>query len=104
MIYFLGGLTASILLVVIGRLTGTLSRALIVRASVGVVAAGVLLLCQPWGFVFWLEPFRVDPENPFWSKVRALCLDLYGHSFGLLVLGMLWFVISVHFPKPGEKR
>ena len=101
--FFLGGLALSVILALAARIFGKLNRALVVRASVGAVAAGVLLLCQPWGFLFWLEPFRVDAENPFWARIQALCMELYGHSFGILVLGTIWFVVSVHFQKPAER-
>ena len=100
---FLGGLALSVILALVGRFLGKLNRTLVVRASVGAVAAGVVLLCQPWGFLFWLEPFRVNAENPFWARVQALCMELYGDSFGILVLGTLWFVVSVHSQKPAER-
>ena len=83
------------------RLAG--HRILLLRVSTGAIAAGALMLGQPWGFIFWQEPFLVDLEKPFWAGVYAVSLSLYRRAFWVLVAGVLAFVASAHIPDP-ERR
>ena len=78
-------------------------RSFLIRVATGVIAAGALMLGQPWGFIFWQEPFMVNMENPFWAGVYAASLSMYKQAFWVLVAGVIGFVITAHIPDP-ERR
>jgi len=78
-------------------------RTTLLRMATGVIAAGAIMLGQPWGFLFWQEPFVVNMENPFWAGVYAASLSMYKQAFWVLIAGVIAFVGVAHFSDPERK-
>ncbi len=78
-------------------------RTPLLRVATGMIAAGALMLGQPWGFIFWQEPFIVNMEKPFWAGVYAASLSMYKQAFWVLIAGVIAFVAVAHLSDPERK-